>query len=128
VDNFTVRKGGRESYIIPLGVILVVPGLLAIAIFFIPESPRWLLQVNKEEDALKALKRLRPSTESVEDELADVKSAMNSESALAKNTEIIELWRTPVNRRRTFLAVSGVSLQIASGASFIICACIFYRI
>ena len=61
VDNFTAPIQGRQSYLIPLGIIYVVPFLMAIGLLFIPESPRWLMQQNKHEKALKSLRWLRPT-------------------------------------------------------------------
>ena len=90
---------------------------------FIPESPRWLLLQNKEEPARKALKWLRPYSELVDGELAEMKAAIDAEKDLAQSTEIIDIWRNPVDRRRTLLAVGAVSLQAASGAMYMICEC-----
>ena len=43
VDNFTAPMTGSEAYLIPLGLIYIVPAFIAIGLFFIPESPRWLI-------------------------------------------------------------------------------------
>jgi hypothetical protein len=88
---------------------------------FIPESPRWLLQTDREDDARKALKWLRPFPELVDAELAEMKAAIDAEKLLSVNSEIIDLWRNPIDRRRTLLAVGAVTLQAASGAMYMIC-------
>jgi SP family sugar:H+ symporter-like MFS transporter len=121
VDNFTVKMGGKQSYIVSLGIVYVVPGIIAIGLLFVPESPRWLLQMDKEEKARKALHWLRPFPERVEAELQEMKTAIDAEKALAHNSEIIDIWRNPVDRRRTLLAVGAVTLQAASGAMYMIC-------
>ena len=121
IDNFTVKLGGRQSYIVPLGIVYVVPGLLSLALFFIPESPRWLLQMDNQEAARKSLLWLRPFPETVEAELFEMKTAIDAEKSLAQNSEIVDLFRNPVDRRRTLLAVGAVSLQAASGAMYMIC-------
>ncbi|KAH7379763.1 MFS transporter [Cadophora sp. MPI-SDFR-AT-0126] len=119
-DNFTVKLGGKQAYIVPLGVVYVVPGLLSLGLFFIPESPRWLLQMDKEEAARKSLLWLRPFPEKVEAELYEMKTAIDAEKSLAQNSEIIDIFRNPVDRRRTLLAVGAVTLQAASGAMYMI--------
>lgn len=43
VDNYTVKFHGRASYLIPLGLIYVMPVVIAIGLFLVPESPRWLM-------------------------------------------------------------------------------------
>lgn len=37
VDNFTAPLPGKTSYLIPLGLIYIVPFIIAIGLFFIPE-------------------------------------------------------------------------------------------
>ena len=122
IDNFTEPLGGRRSYVIPLGMIYIVPGLLSIGLFFIPESPRWLLQMQQTEKARAALRWLRPMPNDIVDaELDQIKTAIDLERDLSQNTEILDIWRNPIDRRRTLLAIGGVSLQAASGAIYMIC-------
>ena len=121
IDNGTSNIQSKQAYIIPLGIVYVIPGLLSIGMFFIPESPRWLLQMDREEDARKALKWLRPFPELVDAELAEMKAAIDAEKHLAVNAEIVDIWRNPVDRRRTLLAIGAVTLQAASGAMYMIC-------
>lgn len=120
-DNFTTRLDGRQSYIIPLGIIYVVPLILAIGLFFIPESPRWYLLRNETEKARNALAWLRPDDEKVNEEITEMVSAIEAERALAKGIAVLDMFRQPVDRRRTMLAVGTLSLQAACGIVFIIC-------
>ncbi|KAI8623495.1 general substrate transporter [Xylariaceae sp. FL1651] len=120
VDNFTASLVGKESYIIPLGVILIIPGVIAIGLLFVPESPRWLLQMNRKEKARIALHRLCPRPELVNEELLRIKLSIEAETLLSQDTEIVDLWQNPVDRRRAFLAIGAVCTQGASGAGYII--------
>lgn len=43
VDNETATIPSRASYLIPLGLIYIVPFILTVGLLFIPESPRWLM-------------------------------------------------------------------------------------
>lgn len=88
---------------------------------FIPESPRWLLQLDKEDSARKSLLWLRPFPELVDAELLEMKTAIDAEKMLARNSEITDIFKNPVDRRRTLLAIGAVSLQAASGAMYMIC-------
>ena len=51
IDNFTAKIDGKNSYLIPLGLIFI----LSAGLLVIPESPRRLLQQNRTEQARKAL-------------------------------------------------------------------------
>jgi len=123
VDNFTAPLPGRQSYLIPLGIIFVVPAFLSVGLFFVPESPRWLAQRDRFDDARKALVRLRPShltADAIDAELQDIRTALELEHQLAKSTSALDMFRNPVDRRRTLLSVGAVSLQGASGAMFML--------
>lgn len=120
IDNFTAKIIGKNSYIIPLGLIYIIPVILCGGIFFIPESPRWLLQKGKKEEAHKAMMWLRPYPETVDAEIADIQAAIDMELSLADGVSVWDMFTNPVDRRRTVLAVCGVTLQAASGAMYMI--------
>lgn len=120
IDNATHDMDGKNSYIIPLGTIYIVPVFMSIGLFFIPESPRWLMLVNKREQASKAMLWLRPHADSVPLEIAEIQAGIDAEKATKDSANFIDIWRDPVDRRRTLLAVAAVSTQAASGAMFMI--------
>lgn len=120
VDNATHDMHGKKSYIIPLGIIYAVPVFMTIGLFFIPESPRWLMLVDKPEQASKAMLWLRPHPESVPEELAEIQAAIDAEKAVKSSASFIDIWRDPVDRRRTLLSIAAISTQAASGAMFMI--------
>lgn len=120
VDNATHDMEGRNSYLIPLATIYFVPVLMSIGLFFIPESPRWLMLVDKPEEANKAMYWLRPDQAAVPAELAEIQAAIDAEKATKATANFMDIWRDPVDRRRTLLAVAAISTQAASGAMFMI--------
>ncbi|KZT51696.1 MFS monosaccharide transporter-like protein [Calocera cornea HHB12733] len=120
VDNFTAGIDGRASYMIPLALIYAVPCILFFGMFFIPESPRWLVEHNKLEAGRKALEWLRPDKETFEAEMAEIVASREVESSSTSRATFWDLWKDPVDRRRTLLSIAAVSIQGASGAMYLI--------
>lgn len=89
--------------------------------FFIPESPRWLILQNRIEEGRKALEWLRPTGAQVDVEVAEIKAAIDKEREMGSQVSVVDMFKNPIDRRRTALAVCGVTLQAATGSMFIIC-------
>jgi MFS transporter, SP family, sugar:H+ symporter len=120
VDNFTSKIEGRNCYIIPLTLIFIVPTIISIGLFFIPETPRYLVEKGKVDEARKSLIWLRPHGFNVDAELLEIQTAAAEERETKKATGWLDLFRDPIDRRRTLLSVGAVTTQAASGAFFMI--------
>ncbi|KAJ4351420.1 uncharacterized protein N0V89_006762 [Didymosphaeria variabile] len=120
VDNSTHSLAGKTSYLIPLGIIYIIPVFMSVGLFFIPESPRWLVLVERHDQAKKSLMWMRPNKDAVQEELDDIHAAILAEKEVASSASFIDIIKNPVDRRRTLLAIAAVSIQAASGAMFMI--------
>lgn len=120
VDNFTSKILGRASYMIPLALIYIVPTIIATGLFFIPESPKWLVHRGDLEKARSSLYWLRPRGYPVEDELAEIKLAAEQERSIAQSAGWKDMWTNPVDRRRTLISVGAVSVQAACGVMYML--------
>lgn len=90
-------------------------------IFTVPESPRWLLLQNKEEEARIALRALKPKSESEDSisiELSYMKAAIDEEKRLAQGVSFMDVFRHPIDRRRTLLVVGTAMLNPITGITW----------
>lgn len=120
IDNFTSKLDGKRSYILPLGIVYIVPGILTFGMLLIPESPRWLLERGKTEQAKKSLRWHRPKDGNIEAEFIEMQMALESERSVSSGIGILDLFANPIDRRRTMLSVVGITVQAASGAMYMI--------
>lgn len=70
------------------------------------------------DEAERALRRLRPASWSVAEELEEMKTTLAAEARLQQSVGYRTLFQNPIDRRRTFLSVFGLTAQAASGAMF----------
>jgi MFS family permease len=95
VDNYTAVRVDRLSYQIPLIVLYAVPVLLAFLVLWLPDSPRWLVENGRVEDAKSALQKLQgrdiPETV-ISQQLAEIDVAIKAEKAMGK-VAFLDLFR-----------------------------------
>lgn len=83
---------------------MLVPTLILALIFFIPESPRWYIaHGDRVEDARASLRRVRDTEQEVEDELLQIREALEFEKEAISNS-YSALWKDPSVRKRLMLA------------------------
>jgi hypothetical protein len=120
IDWATAKRPDKSAYLIPLGLIYVFPLIIICTIWFIPESPRWLILQGRFEEGVKALEWLRPARHDSRAEASAILAAIEKEKETSSGIGWLDMFSNPVDRRRTFLAVFAVLLQAASGSMFII--------
>jgi len=123
--------GNRAAYRIPIGIQFAWGVVLAVGLFFLPESPRFFVKRGQVEKARLALGRLRgqpPSSEYIEAELAEIIANEEYERALIPATGWIGSWancfsgslfKSGSNVRRTILGTSMQMMQQWTGVNFI---------
>jgi sugar porter (SP) family MFS transporter len=57
-NNFLYRFHGEDNWRFMLGIMIIPSGLFLIFLFFVPESPRWLVLNNRRDRAFKVLSRV----------------------------------------------------------------------
>ena len=69
-----------------LGFCVIPAILLFVGLYFVPESPRWLLMKNQDENAEKVLETVRPNKKVITTEIKEVKDAINQEKEIKQAT------------------------------------------
>lgn len=96
VTNVTSKMLSKGSYQIPLGIQFIVPALLAVGLFFVPESPRYLVNKGKLEEGRKALEVLRSdslSEEQFELEWVEMVKGIEEEKKSASSVGPLDMFR-----------------------------------
>ncbi|KAI1180022.1 MFS transporter [Nemania sp. FL0916] len=121
VDFGTKNIQSRRSYQIPLAIFFVAPTIQSIALFFFPESPRWLAVQGREAEAETSLRKLRNSNINETELLAEfneIKQSTREQVELAKKALFVEMWRG-TNLRRTLLSIAVICFHSANGSSWV---------
>lgn len=91
---------------------MAVPAVfLHIAMYFLPESPRWLIQKDREEDAIRCLARLRTGGDSNKPEIGAEIREIVAKIAWEKRNPAPSYVQMLVGseKRRTWLGIGVVS-------------------
>jgi MFS family permease len=113
----TSRIEDNRAWRIPLGLFYIVPTIIAGSIFFLPESPRWLLQQNRMEEAKTSLQKLRKGafTEiQIDNEFKELEFALENQ---VEQGRFVELFQSK-NLKRTLIVVLVNFFQQATGQAF----------
>ncbi|KAL4779739.1 general substrate transporter [Aspergillus varians] len=113
----TSQISDNRAWRIPLGLFYIVPSIIAASVLFLPESPRWLLQKNRVEEARTSLQRFREGAfteEEVDAEFRELEFALARE---VKQGSFIELFQGK-HLKRTLIVVAVNFFQQATGQAF----------
>ncbi|KAJ4171860.1 hypothetical protein NW754_007455 [Fusarium falciforme] len=105
----TFKLDTTWSWRIPSLLQGALPALQLLTIYFLPESPRWLVAHGRREEARKILAEYHAGGDFdaplVHFEMAEIEGALTHEADAMSQNSWLELVRTPANRRRTLIAV-----------------------
>ncbi|KAF8896597.1 sugar transporter, partial [Infundibulicybe gibba] len=97
------------SWRLPLALQMLPAGLLFVGIQFLPFSPRWLLEVGRDDEAREVVYKLHsahdPETKAAaEQEYNEMYNTIKSEVSI-RSRKLSDLWATRAMMRRTMVAV-----------------------
>jgi SP family sugar:H+ symporter-like MFS transporter len=108
---------GREAYMIPFGLFYIVPTIVACLIWFVPESPRWLILRGRQEEGLAALRKFRAgkfSEEEIQIEFDKIVLGIHTE---VEQGSFVDIFRSGVIKRTVVVIGANFFLQ-ATGQIF----------
>jgi sugar porter (SP) family MFS transporter len=122
----TQKLDNHWAYSIPFAlqwfwVAVIIPGL-----WFIPESPWWLVRKNRMEDAKKSLERLASDKVNVTATLAFIVQTDRLEQEMEAGSTYWDCFR-PINRKRTEISIGVYCTQVLSGIYLINYGTFFFQ-
>lgn len=123
IDNATLHKKGDAAWQIPVAVQFIWAAVLALGMYFLPESPRWLIKRGREADAIVSLTRitgLPGDAVQLQAELQEIKANLEAELALGTNT-YLDCFKLTDNKilLRTLTGIFIQAWQQLTGVNFI---------
>ncbi|CAE6421175.1 unnamed protein product [Rhizoctonia solani] len=121
-NQAALKVTGEKSWRIPIAIQIAFAGVLCIGMFFLPESPRYYIKKGRNEDALRAISRLRARDEAdptvIEEYEEMVKSAAASE---LDKSGYLDCFRQGTNKTRTRIltGLGFLGTQQLTGINFI---------
>ena len=84
-----------EDWRWPIGLAFVPAAVLFVGMYFLPETPRWLVSKNREEEARQVLSRSR-SEEEVDSEISEIREVEQEEEEQVGYGELFAPWVRPM--------------------------------
>ena len=108
----TAYINGDGAFRIPIWCQMISTAIIVLLIFFLPESPRWLIANNRREEAEKVLARYHGEGSTghvmVQLQMAEMDSQISTEGSDKRWWDYRDLFATHAARRR-FICVAGIS-------------------
>ncbi|KAK2035427.1 general substrate transporter [Colletotrichum zoysiae] len=106
----TRNMQGNVSWQIPSGLMALLPLMTVPSLFMMDESPRWLVSMDRADEARANLARSHCGGDInhplVAFEMAEIEETLKAEKEANEKTSWADLWSTPGNRHRLWICVS----------------------
>jgi hypothetical protein len=116
--GFYFWDGGSKTWRPPLALQCAWPMLLLAGLYWIPESPRWLVMKDRHEEAKEILKKLHSSPGDPDDTFASTEYyQINKQIAIDRTlgSSWMHMIRKPSYRKRCLLALGTTGIVQCSG-------------
>jgi SP family arabinose:H+ symporter-like MFS transporter len=112
-NSMLVNTGGADNWRIMLSVMIVPAIVFLVGLFFVPESPRWLIQKNQGDKALKTLQKINGETDAAK-EFEAISNSLKDKSDSSYKAVFAPAMRLPL-----FVGVGLAVLQQITGINAI---------
>jgi len=125
VGQGTRSRNDASSYRIPIGLQYIWSSVLAIGMYFLPESPRYYVmkdEINKAAKALAFLRGIPVEDPRLLEELVEIKATYDYEASFGKATFLDCFKSSEVRPKQVLRMITGMGIQIMqqfSGINFI---------
>jgi hypothetical protein len=113
------KSGGNNTWRVPLALQCAWPLLLLAGLYWVPESPRWLIMNDRLDEAKAILQRLHStSKDSTDDEYALAEFYQIQKQVLIDRTlgsSWVHMFKKPSYRKRALLAIGTTGIIQCSG-------------
>ncbi|GKU08444.1 lactose permease [Fusarium langsethiae] len=112
---------GDDGWRVPVWIQLVTSGIVAICVFFLPESPRWLIANDKHDQAAAILAKFHGEGSVdhpiVQLQMKEMMAQISTEASDKRWWDYRELWGSHNDRRRLICVIGMAIMGQASGNS-----------
>lgn len=105
--------GGDNTWRVPLVIQCVWPFFLICGLYWIPESPRWLIMNNRSSEAKEILITLRADADEASLEFYQIQKQVELDKSMDNSWKI--MFKKPSYRKRAFLALGTAGIIQCSG-------------
>lgn len=120
ITQGTESVPNKNSYLIPMGLLISFPGIMILCLPFAPESPMWFAMKGRRDEAETALRRINRSTAGYNPthDLGVLDEACQREQVDASESSWISLIKDPVERRKLIYSCGAMVAQQINGIQF----------
>ncbi|CAH0056912.1 unnamed protein product [Clonostachys solani] len=120
ITQGTATIDGKNSYLIPMGLLIALPGIMVLLLPFTPESPMWFASRGRFTDAEVALCKINRSKKdySPNEDLALLQDACKRQQEDESSSSWAELFVDPIERRKLIYSSGAMIAQQINGIQF----------
>lgn len=117
INKGVASNGTRLAYRLPIGFQLIFPALVIALVWFVPESPRWLLRNGRDQKAEAALLRIHGEDRAYDpqSDLMQIQEGLREEADLAAESSWVSLVTDPIERRKLIFSAGALVAQQING-------------